>query len=297
MSIKTPELDRLDAAFHAVATEFRGTVMRARHEFGPRWEAEAELTVGRLLFADDELAGAVRGYVRFCREIMRLQVDFQLTGKYAPKTYTEATAEVYSNDEYMRSCYLPGLLLSWLLWPHQYRQLQFFREAYVPMLARAGQTLFYDIGVGTGLYSRLALTGSTACGIGFDISPEALAFSRRHVNAFAAPRRYRPELRDVREKLPTPADWLICVDLIEHLPDPLAFLRTLRKLLRPRGHGFIATAINAPNADHIYLYRNVEEVRAHLCEAGFVIEQVALNLAREPRPGFVTAEVAAFIVT
>ena len=102
------------------------------------------------------------------------------------------------NDEYMISCYLPGLLLSHYLWPHHYRQMRFFEESFVGEMFRRDADQFYDVGVGTGMYSRRALTGVPgAIGIGIDISPSSKAFAERHTSAFGVGDRYSVELRDI----------------------------------------------------------------------------------------------------
>ena len=288
-----PELERLHVRLQP--TLFRDAVLRAQNAFGVPWEAEMITTLAALYPTDARLSNAVKGYEAFCVEIMRLQMDFDRTGEYAPQTYEEASAAVYGNTRYMSDCYLPGLLMAWYLWPHHYRQIQFFRQAFVPQMARASAERFYDVATGTGIYSRIALQGArTAVGVGFDISPASCTFTRNHIGAFGLRERYRSVCSNVMEDTPEPVDWLVCVELAEHLESPMVLLRTLRKMLRPGGRAFIATALNAPNSDHIWLYKSADEVLAQLRTAEFSVEQFQVNAAR---PGPVPPEVAAFIVT
>jgi SAM-dependent methyltransferase len=298
-SLATPGLDRLEARFRAASPIFRETIARMRAELGEQWAQLLDETVMRILPGDEELAAAVEGYARFSLEVVRLQIRFEKERAYADKSYKDAVREVYANEAYMQSCYLPGLLLSHYLWPHHFRQRRYFERAFVTEMARAGAGRFYDVGVGTGIYSRLALTGAPGVvGLGFDISPSSKEFAQKHVRAFGAEERYRVELRDVIERPAEPSEWLLCVDLLEHLESPLDLLRALRVMLRAGGKAFITAAINAPNADHIYLYRSAEEVKMQLGEAGFAIEQYFGGLAGKPRhKGAPVAEVAAFVVT
>jgi 2-polyprenyl-3-methyl-5-hydroxy-6-metoxy-1,4-benzoquinol methylase len=93
------------------------------------------------------------------------------------------------------------------------------------------------------------------------------------------------------------ADWLVCVEVLEHLEDPVAFLRGLRAAMAPGAKAFITAAINAAHADHIYLYRSADDVLAHLIEAGFTLEQSFVGAAYKPSaPGVPVPEAAAFIV-
>jgi len=295
----TPHLDRLEARFRSASPIFREAISRQRSALGEDWAAAFDETIERLMPADEDVALAVDGYSRFALDVLRLQARFDQTGDYESKSYASIASDVYANDEYMRTCYLPGLLLSQYLWPHHHRQAQFFQQGYVQDMIRAGADRFYDVGVGTGFYSRLALVGAgNVSGLGFDISPSSRDYAIRQARAFRAGDRYSVEIRDVVRDPADPVDWLICVEVLEHLEDPVEFLGALRGLLRPGGKAFIATALNAPNADHIYLYRTADEVVGQLRQAGFGVEQYFCALAGKPaRADLSVAEVAAFVVT
>ena len=295
----TPHLDRLEARFRSASPIFREAISRQRSALGEDWAAAFDETIERLMPADEDVALAVDGYSRFALDVLRLQARFDQTGDYESKSYASIASDVYANDEYMRTCYLPGLLLSQYLWPHHHRQAQFFQQGYVQDMIRAGADRFYDVGVGTGFYSRLALVGAgNVSGLGFDISPSSRDYAIRQARAFRAGDRYSVEIRDVVRDPADPVDWLICVEVLEHLEDPVEFLGALRGLLRPGGKAFIATALNAPNADHIYLYRTADEVVGQLRQAGFGVEQYFCALAgKHARADLSVAEVAAFVVT
>ena len=285
-------VDRLHDQFQRYPL-FRDTVSKGR-TFGNAWEMEVDETIRALFPTDEKLAAAVQGYEKFSVEIMRLQIDFDRTGEYAPQTYDEADAAVYQNTEYMRDCYLPGLLLAWYLWPHHYQQLAFFKT-FVRQMARSDCQKFIEVATGTGIYSRYALLGAqNAIGVGYDISPASCAFTENHMRAFGLGGRYEVKLNNILEAAPAPVDWLICVELWEHLESPMDLLRTLRKMLNPGGRAFIATALNAPNSDHIYLLRSMDECYAMLHDAGFHVIQAQANAAY---PGKMPPTVAAFVVS
>jgi 2-polyprenyl-3-methyl-5-hydroxy-6-metoxy-1,4-benzoquinol methylase len=184
----------------------------------------------------------------------------------------------------MFDLYLPGILLSQFLWSHHYRQLQFFRERYVPKAS--GARLFYDVGVGTGFYSKEMLVALRQVrGIGCDISEHSLGHTTRMLDRWGLAARFEPRWVDILEARLPPADCIVSVEVLEHLEDPPAFLRALHRMLRPGGVGYITAAINAPNADHIYLYRSIAEVTREIEEAGFRVLDQAEYLGYEPKAG------------
>jgi len=245
-------------------------------------------------------SAAAKGYAAFSINSMRLQAEFERTGKYKEKTYIQAAAEVYFNDDYMAQEYLPGLLLSHYLWPHHYRQIQFFKNAFVQAMEIANSNSFMEVGVGTGLYSRLMLRAlPNVYGVGLDISPSSKSFAEWQLGAFGVEGRYKMLLQDITVHQPSKkVEWMVCVEVLEHLDDPVAFLRSLRSCMTSESKAFITAAVNAAHTDHIYLYKNADEVLVHLLEAGFTLEQSFVGAAYKPTTfGLPVPQAVAFIVS
>jgi cyclopropane fatty-acyl-phospholipid synthase-like methyltransferase len=194
--------------------------------------------------------------------------------------------------------YLPGLILSHFLWPHHYWHSRFFDAVFVSQIQLRPEPRFVEVGVGTGLYSRRVLQQvASARGTGIEISPASRTFAERHIGAFGLHDRYETELRDIVAEPLAPVEWVICIEVLEHLEDPLGFLCALRAALAPGGHAFITAALNAAHVDHIYLYESTEQVIAQLEAAGFALEQGFMAAAYPPAaPGTPVPAVAAFVV-
>jgi SAM-dependent methyltransferase len=293
------EVCRFEAAMAAIAPFMVPSLKRQRDTFGDEWVREFGTTLAKFIARSDErLSNAVRGYVNFALDGMRLQKRFEKTRQYENKSYAEAANAVYQNRNYMFGLYLPGILLSHYLWPHHYRQLQFYRRSFLPRAVASEPGEFCDIGPGTGFYSRQLLTAlGNAQGWAFDMSPFALEYGGHQMAAFGVANRWHTEIRDIVRDTPS-RQWpcLVCIEVLEHLEDPLSFLKSLRKMLRFGGYGLISAAVTAPNEDHIYLYNSAAEVHAQLAEAGFTILDSQEDRAYDPKASEPVPINAAFVV-
>jgi cyclopropane fatty-acyl-phospholipid synthase-like methyltransferase len=135
-------------------------------------------------------------------------------------------------------------------------------------------------------------------GQGFDLSRFALGYTERMIKTFGATNRYKTNLQDIIENPPSPpADFIINVEVLEHLPGPVNFLKALNRMLAPGGLGMITAAVTAPNADHIYLYNSVDEVADQVREAGFEVIDKREDTAYDPKPGQSVPKNACVFVT
>ena len=294
----TPRLAELSDVLREKFRFFKGVVERSAVAFGPEWSAEFERTIERLFPTSEALAKAADGYAFFVMDLLRRQRQFEKDREYPAKTYAEAAAEVYMDEAYMLAEYLPGLLVSHFLWPHHQQHGAFFDSAFVSQMRLRDEVRFVEVGIGTGLYSRRVLERVPhATGQGFDISPASRRFADAHVRAFGLEDRYEVLLRDVVADPMDPCEWIVCIEVLEHLEDPVTFLRALRGSLAPGGKAFITAALNAAHVDHIYLYETVEDVLENLRDAGFDLEQGFIANAHRPaKPGAPVPAVAAFVV-
>jgi 2-polyprenyl-3-methyl-5-hydroxy-6-metoxy-1,4-benzoquinol methylase len=294
-----PRLSELQSLIEKRYRLSRPLVIRALVDFGPIWAQEFEAILASQCPDTESLESAVKGYSAFAFDSMRRQKAFEQTLQYPNKTYAEAAQEVYFNEAHMMREYLPGLLLSHFLWPHHYRQLQFFDTAFVGQMALSEVQKFAEIGVGTAIYTRRILSRlGRAEGVGFDISPSSCAFAKAHLSAAGLGPRFAMRQQDVVLQPMEPMHWMVCVEVLEHLEDPVGFLKALRGSLAVGGKAFITAAINAAHADHIHLYRNSEEVWHDLEAAGFRLEQSFTAAAyAPPAQGVPVPVAAAFVVT
>jgi SAM-dependent methyltransferase len=294
------QLAKLSSLAQKHARIARAGIERSALEFGSDWCKDFESLLVHLYAEGDSLENAVKGYGAFVMDSMRRQKRFELELSYPAKTYAEAAAEVYFNDGYMERQYLPGLLLSHYLWAHHYLQLRYFRQFFLTTLRARSVNSFAEVGVGTGLYSRIALQELPHVqGAGFDISPLSLKFTQNHVAAFGLADRYQALMQNIlTAPLEQKFDAVVCVEVLEHLEDPVAMLKGLRDMVVPGGKLFVTAALNAAHADHIYLYRDPAEVVAHAGAAGLHVENLFFANAYPPaKKGLVVPSALAMVLT
>lgn len=281
-----PHVSMICEILHNDAPYLESVINKQRAEFGIEWLQEFERDLATYFTSDmSKLRLATQGYIKFAIAGMLLQKRFDKTGQYEVKTYDQATEEVYQNEQYMQSLYLPGIYLSHFLWRHHFIQHGYFLKEFIPRVKAHGGTTYYDVGVGTGFYLREMLRRVPGLkGIGFDLSPSSLSYSKQMVTAFGLQDRCAFNLQDILKNPPAQAaSFLTNVEVLEHLEDPLGFLKGLNTMLEPGGLAMITAAVTAPNADHIYLYNSVDELVSQVKEAGFTVLDSREDKAYEPK--------------
>jgi len=285
-------------AFAAKAPLFQRAVDDQLDTFGEDWATAFGEEIA--VYFNDDIAmieNAVDGYGRFCIEAMRLQRRFDKTLRYDEISYAEALAAVYQNDEYMRTVYLPALLLSHYMWPHHFRQLQWVRENFFSRLTGGDFKTFCDVGIGTGFYSKELLRALPAIrGWGFDISDSSISHTDHMLQRWALSDRYTTRKQEVGKEVDGGFDCCLSVELLEHLEDPTVLLRSIRNVMRDDALGLLTAALDAPNRDHIYLYRDNDSVRRHIEAGGFEVLLEANFAAYEVDEDETVPQAACFIV-
>lgn len=110
-----------------------------------------------------------------------------------------------------------------------------------PLTPLAGLTLL-DIGCGGGLISEpLARLGGRVTGI--DPAPENIAAARLHAQGQNLAIDYRAATVEALAAQGQTFDAVLCLEVVEHVPDPAAFLAVCARLVRPGGL-LVASTIN-----------------------------------------------------
>lgn len=250
-------------------TLLRGQIAFLIERRGEAFWREAE----RLLELASKWDGSpASSLVEYTVVYLKEQVRFLQTSEYSHQDFETARSQVYDNPEVMEKFYLEGLLLSHAFWPIHFDIHRFFIDEFLSRVPEAGEGAEYGFGHGLYLHDILkARPGATA--MGFDISPYSRGFAERLLRAGGiAEDRFRLSFADVRYPLECRDGayaWAVFAEIMEHIPDPGFSLKELRRCMKPGAPIFITTVVNSNAIDHLYLFRDPDEVRSMVEEAGF----------------------------
>lgn len=226
---------------------------------------------------------AIDCYLQMLADVNYETVQFIRTGCYSSTSFEEVRQKVYANTEVM-TYYMHGLMLSQFLWTHHYKIL----AAFCDTILRKKQEVkrYLEIGGGHGLYLSEAIstlnreTDFTLV----DISPGSVEMTKEwlgnaNVNYL---------VQDIFDYNPdNKFDFITMGEVLEHVENPVALLKKVSTLLTENGYLWVTTPTNAPAIDHIYLFRNTNDIHQIITEAGFDIAEETTAYAEE-----VSAEVA-----
>jgi len=115
------------------------------------------------------------------------------------------------------------------------------RTQFIAARAALAGSRVLDVGCGGGLLAEaLARAGARVTGI--DMAPGMIEVARLHAAESRLAIDYRmAAAEDVAGSTPAAFDIVVCMEMLEHVPDPAAMTATLARLLLPGGALFIST--------------------------------------------------------
>jgi len=105
-----------------------------------------------------------------------------------------------------------------------------------------------DVGCGGGILTEsLAVSGAWATGI--DLSARAIATAKKHAAAVGLDIDYsQVSVEEFAKKEEASFDVVVCMELLEHVPDPASLIQACAALVKPGGKLFFSTLNRNPKA-------------------------------------------------
>lgn len=212
-------------------------------------------------------------YLTIVGDTLREQIYFQKHKKYRYSSFAEVAGGVYFNEEYM-SFYMYGLAITSYLWPNHLDLFRFFRDT----LPKDKTGKYLEIGPGHGYFLMTAMERSAYSDfLGVDISETSIAMTKSLINHFSKGGQKKFELRcmdflqcDLPEKA---FDAVVMGEVLEHVEQPELFLKQIARIAKDDAYIFVTTCINAPAVDHIYLFRDTQQLEKLFSDCGLKIKQ------------------------
>jgi 2-polyprenyl-3-methyl-5-hydroxy-6-metoxy-1,4-benzoquinol methylase len=226
------------------------------------------------LLAGSRLDQHLLDYDWICNLVLTEELHFRRTGGYRLKTFAEAVAEVYSNDELMEH-YMNGLLMTQLWWSNHTEAMRFYINRFLRGFERPYTHL--EVGPGHGLLLFLAGKEELCRKLeAWDVSPESISQTRAAMKTLSGREDFVLRVQDIFADPPAGAsfDGIVLSEVLEHLEHPREALVQIRQLLAPQGRLFVNMPINSPAPDHLFLLESPEAVVAFVEDCGYRIEQV-----------------------
>ena len=251
--------------------------------------------------AGDRLEEYCRDYQWLCGRMTEEQLHFFRRGTYRLSSFEQARREIYDDGDFMRR-YLNGLLIGRITWLDQLRMLMFYREEFL-----AGNPEHYrhlEVGPGHGLLLYFASEDPRCAQVtGMDVSRTSLdstAEAMRQLRAWRTPDLVAHDLTAGPLTSGERWDSIVISEVLEHLERPDIALASLVGYLRAGGRIFVTIPVNNPMPDHIFLFRNPEEVVDLVTGSGLEIIQarhftnvgISEDRARQKRLPIATAMIA-----
>lgn len=105
-----------------------------------------------------------------------------------------------------------------------------------------------DVGCGGGILSE-ALAKAGARVTGLDLSEASIEVAKRHAQSQGLQIDYRYEsVHDLAEKEAGTYDAVVCMEMLEHVPEPAKVIASCAQALKPGGHAFFSTINRTPKA-------------------------------------------------
>ena len=213
-------------------------------------------------------------YQWMCEAVNQEVKHFFTTGQYRHKSFLEVHDGIYGNPAYMTR-YMQGLLLSLIHWTNHASVVDTYANDFLAGLPDHSRCL--EIGPGHGLFCALAAGHPRVASVdAWDLSPSSLEMTKGNLTKLGFEDRVHLHIRDVTEELGDregrPFDGIVISEVLEHLEDPAAVLRGVRRHLAPEGKVFINVPVNSPAPDHIFLLNNPEQARRLVLDSGLEIE-------------------------
>lgn len=213
----------------------------------------------------------VAAYAQTCFEFLILQERFRETGHYSAASQEEIRRQIYSDSQKSEN-YRLGLLLTYAWWENHFKIAENF---YTRAVKNPSVKSVLEIGVGHAFFAYMLLREKSELRyVGIDISESAINKAQEVLPISTDMQKIEFIVKDATKERfydDDLFDLVICCEVLEHVEDPLSLAQTIHNLLSGKGFAFITTVCNLEAIDHIFLFRNIDEIHQIFLQANLEV--------------------------
>ena len=245
--------------------------------YGDTYRRDAALIMQQLeSFAShhgDALPGVLHRYEEYTRELLAEYEAYRRTRRY--RHSSEEEIEHIVDGEQFKKEYLYTLTLSTALNRSRYEVHLHFKEM-IKKYLKPGSTIL-EIGGGNCLNALLASDYGRVCVY------EKNELSLLWHEILELQDKVELKIQTYRFDEPNRYDFVVMVELLEHVNDPSRYLDGAYTVLKDKGHAYLTFALRMPQVDHVSEFTSVEQCHALLDEAGLpVVEEYCTISSHRP---------------
>ena len=223
---------------------------------------------------DDPIRRVSEYFSKMSLDFLRAQIKFKETNKYPVSDHVVTKEAIYENKEIM-TYYMYGLFASYFLWPNHHQIYKYFKEV-VRKVGPVRQHL--EIAPGHGLFTLSTKSEHACASTLIDISETSLDITRAVLEEFRVNTNITYINTDFfKSNVGQKFDFIVMGEVLEHVNNPTDFLSKAKELLNDSGTVFITTCTDAPAIDHVFHFRDLNEIRKLCTDSGLsILEELAI---------------------
>lgn len=208
-------------------------------------------------------------YNNFCLETIQEQFYLKKYNTYRAIKEKKTNLSLY-NSNYKMKKYMIALMLTQIYWQSHVKIFKWYKE----VISKLNLKTFLEIGSGHGLLTKELLKKKKAQGLICDISQQSLNLTKSILKNYNKKNEILFKKKDfLKFNDKKKYDLIIMGEVIEHVENPIKFLKKVKKLLSSNGKVFISTCANCAQVDHKYHFRNIDEIRMMILKSDLNIDK------------------------
>ena len=196
-------------------------------------------------------------YNDLCIETMQEQLYLKKFNTYRSIKEKKSNLKLYNSNFKMKK-YILALMLTQIYWNSHVQIFKWYKKK----IKNLNLKYFLEIGSGHGLLSKELIKKKNLKGVICDISQQSLNFTKNILGNFIKSNKIEFKKIDFFDLKPNKKfDFVVMGEVIEHVDNPIKFLKKVKTIITKDGKIFISTCANCAQVDNIYHFKSIEQIR------------------------------------